>query len=90
MEDAGFEVQSVDNIGVHYSQTIKLWYDHWRRNEQAMASKYSEKWYRIWCFFLAYSAIIASQGSATCYQIVAHKNLNSVNRKRYLSRRVLA
>jgi cyclopropane fatty-acyl-phospholipid synthase-like methyltransferase len=90
MEDAGFEVQSVDNIGVHYSQTIKLWYDHWRRNEQAMSSKYSSRWYRIWCFFLAYSSIIASQGSATCYQIVAHKNLNSVNRKRYLSRRVVA
>ena len=90
MEDAGFDVQSVDNIGVHYSQTIKLWYDHWRRNEQAMSSKYTSRWYRIWCFFLAYSSIIASQGSATCYQIVAHKNLNNVNRKRYLSRRVVA
>ena len=40
MENAGFEVQSVDNIGVHYSQTIKLWYDHWRRNEEAITRQH--------------------------------------------------
>jgi cyclopropane fatty-acyl-phospholipid synthase-like methyltransferase len=86
LEDHGFEVQSVDNIGIHYSHTIKLWYNHWKSNENKMTDKYSQKWYRIWMWFLSYSSIIASQGSATCYQIVSHKNLNKFNRKRFLNR----
>ncbi len=35
---------------------------------------------QIWEFFLAYSTIISRQGSATCYQIVLHKNINSFHR----------
>ena len=35
---------------------------------------------QIWEYFLAYSTIIARQGSATCYQITLVKNLNSTHR----------
>lgn len=35
---------------------------------------------QIWEFFLAYSTIISRQGSATCYQIVLHKNINAFHR----------
>lgn len=35
---------------------------------------------QIWEYFLAYSTIIARQGSATCYQITMVKNLNSKHR----------
>lgn len=36
--------------------------------------------FQIWEYFLAYSTIIARQGSATCYQIVLVKNINSTHR----------
>jgi cyclopropane fatty-acyl-phospholipid synthase-like methyltransferase len=90
LEDGGFEVQSVDNVGVHYSETIARWYDNWKRNRSQVVKTYGERWYRVWLWFLAWSAIVSSQGSATCYQIVAHKNLNAINRKRYWSRRLMA
>jgi len=35
---------------------------------------------QIWEYFLAYSTIISRQGSATCYQIVLVKNMNSLHR----------
>jgi hypothetical protein len=35
---------------------------------------------QIWEFFLAYSTIASRQGTATCYQIVLHKNINSFHR----------
>jgi sphingolipid C9-methyltransferase len=35
---------------------------------------------QIWEYFLAYSTIVARQGSATCYQIVLVKNMNSTHR----------
>ena len=45
-----------------------------------MEAKYGQRWFRIWEFFLAWSTIIARQGSATCYQITMVKNINSTHR----------
>ncbi|KAJ9151790.1 Cyclopropane-fatty-acyl-phospholipid synthase [Pleurostoma richardsiae] len=80
LEGAGFEVKSVDTIGVHYSATLWRWYRNWMANREKVEAKYGKKWFRIWEYFLAYSTIISRQGSATCYQIVLVKNLNSTHR----------
>ncbi|RPA94005.1 S-adenosyl-L-methionine-dependent methyltransferase [Choiromyces venosus 120613-1] len=80
LEGAGFEVKSVDTIGVHYSATLWRWYRNWMANREKIEAKYGSRWFRIWEFFLAYSSIISRQGGATCYQIVLHKNLNAFHR----------
>ncbi|KAI9785247.1 MAG: Sphingolipid C9-methyltransferase 2 [Peltula sp. TS41687] len=80
LEGAGFEVKAIDTIGVHYSATLWRWYRNWISNKDKVVAKYGVRWYRIWEFFLAYSTIISRQGSATCYQIVLVKNLNSTHR----------
>ncbi|KAI9175635.1 hypothetical protein H9P43_005999 [Blastocladiella emersonii ATCC 22665] len=80
LECAGFEIREVQTIGVHYSATIDRWYLNWQSNREAMVEEIGERWVRIWDVFLAWSTIIARQGSATCYQILAHKNLNKFDR----------
>ncbi|KAL8717063.1 MAG: hypothetical protein Q9225_005661 [Loekoesia sp. 1 TL-2023] len=80
LEGAGFEIKSVDTIGVHYSATLWRWYRNWMANREKVEAKYGNRWFRIWEYFLAYSTIIARQGSATCYQITMVKNLNSTHR----------
>ncbi len=35
---------------------------------------------QVWEFFLAYSTIASRQGTATCFQIVMVKNINSTHR----------
>jgi cyclopropane fatty-acyl-phospholipid synthase-like methyltransferase len=80
LEGAGFEVKSIDTIGVHYSATLWRWYRNWMANRDKVEAKYGKRWFRIWEYFLAYSTIISRQGSATCYQIVLHKNINSFHR----------
>lgn len=84
LERAGFEVHRVENCGVHYSLTIKAWYDNWISNTKEIhESKYAtnragnkkgEFWYRLWVIFLAWSTIIAAQGSSTVFMITCHKN----------------
>jgi cyclopropane fatty-acyl-phospholipid synthase-like methyltransferase len=74
MERAGFEVHRVENTGCHYSLTIKAWYDNWIQQEENVVAKYTAWWYRLWVVFLAWSAIIAAQGSSTVFMITAHKN----------------
>ncbi|KAJ1528292.1 hypothetical protein HK096_009843 [Nowakowskiella sp. JEL0078] len=87
LERAGFEISSSDTIGVHYSATLFRWYVNWLKNKDQIVKSYGTRWYRIFEFFLAYSAIISRQGSATCFQIVAHKNLNSVDRNQFINHR---
>merc|ERR1719181_752314 len=87
LELAGFEVHSVETVGRHYSWTLKAWYDYWLANrKKPELKKYSEldmpefgisskgSLNRLWEIFLAWSTIASGIGSATCYQIVCHKN----------------
>lgn len=80
LEGAGFEVKSIDVLGVHYSATIWQWYKNWLSNRDKVVAKYGERWFRIWAYFLAYSVIVARQGSSSVFQITLHKNLNAFDR----------
>ncbi|KAL5523758.1 hypothetical protein ACEPAG_7931 [Sanghuangporus baumii] len=80
VEKAGFEVKSVDVLGVHYSATLYRWYQNWVSNKDKVIQAYGERWYRIWVFFLAYSTIISRQGSFSLFQLTLRKNLNAVHR----------
>ncbi|KAG0150696.1 hypothetical protein CROQUDRAFT_72573 [Cronartium quercuum f. sp. fusiforme G11] len=80
LEQAGFEVKSVDVLGVHYSATIYRWYKNWLSNEDKIKAKYGDRWFRVWQFFLAYSIITSRQGSVSVFQITLHKNINAYHR----------
>jgi cyclopropane fatty-acyl-phospholipid synthase-like methyltransferase len=79
-ERAGFEVHRVENCGVHYSLTIRRWYDNWQRNRAAVVEKYGERWFRLWSMFLGWSALIGAQGSSTVFMITLTKNTKNDKR----------
>jgi cyclopropane fatty-acyl-phospholipid synthase-like methyltransferase len=87
LERAGFEVHSVENIGIHYSLTIDRWYRNWLRNRDAVVKGYGERWFRLWEVFLAWSVLIAERGGSTAFQIVANKNRSAFERKRWIGER---
>lgn len=89
LETAGFEIRSIETIGIHYSLTIKRWYDNWMNNKAEVQKGYGEFWYRLWSIFLAWACLAAGQGSATCYQIVLNKNTSSFDRKIFVGKRYL-
>lgn len=84
-ELAGFEVHSVETIGRHYSHTLHKWYDNFMSNyaEISAKPKYPARLCRLWEIFLAWSVIASGQGSATCYQILMHKNKYDYPRDRW-------
>jgi cyclopropane fatty-acyl-phospholipid synthase-like methyltransferase len=73
-ERAGFEVHRVENCGVHYSVTIRKWYENWLLNREAIVAKYGERWFRMWSMFLSWSTLIGAQGSSTVFMITLTKN----------------
>lgn len=90
MEKAGFDVNSAENVSVHYSLTLRRWHENWQKNREGVLRTYGERWYRLFHFFLAWSWRIGDQGTAACFQVVAHKNLDRFDRRRFLQRRTLA
>jgi len=87
LETGGFEINSVQTIGVHYGLTLHAWYDLWVSNKAKILKdpKYGVRWYRLWEWFLAWSAIIAKQGTSACFMIIAHKNLNTQVRYQWVT-----
>lgn len=85
LEKAGFEIHSVENIGIHYSRTIQLWYYNWQRNKQQVLDAYGQWWFRCWEIFLGWSVDIAKQGNSTCFQIICNKNRDDYNRPRWFN-----
>ena len=67
----------VENTGVHYSVTIRKWYENWCRNEAAIVAKYGQRWFRMWSMFLAWSTLIGAQGSSTVFMITMAKNIKN-------------
>lgn len=84
IEKVGFEVHSVENIGIHYSKTIHHWYKNWMSNKDKVLAKYGERIYRMYEIFLGWSVLIARHGGSSAYQIVCHKNLNHFNRSSFI------
>jgi len=86
LEYAGFEIHSVEVVTYHYAITIKRWYDTWVKNREAVVKAYGERLWRMYYLFLGWSVLIAYQGTSGCYQIVAHKNVNSFNRGQFVGK----
>ncbi len=84
LENVGFEIHSVENVGIHYSKTIDQWYDNWMSNKDKVIARYGERTFRMYQVFLGWSVRIAAQGSSTCFQIVCNKNLDEFNRNRWI------
>lgn len=90
LEKAGFEIQSAENISIHYAHTIRKWHKNWLAHKDVILKNYGERWFRIWHIFLGWSARIGDQGNAACFQVVANKNLDQFNRNIFIGPRFFA
>jgi len=75
LERSGFELHRLENCGAHYARTIEMWHDNWVSNKDKVISSYNKWWYRMWDVFLAWSTMIARQGTSSVYMMVCHKNM---------------
>lgn len=90
LEKAGFEIQSAENVSIHYAITIERWHKNWQAHKEQILKTYGERWYRLWHLFLAWSWRIGAQGNAACFQVLANKNLDTFNRRVFIGQNPLA
>jgi sphingolipid C9-methyltransferase len=79
-EKAGFEISDVERMSSHYILTLRAWRDLWVSNKDAVVKAYGERWYRLWYFFLHWSALMGDQGTGFTYQVTMHKNHEKFDR----------
>jgi len=74
LEQAGFEVQNVHNLGNHYSKTLHHWQQLWESKKDSVVKVYGERSWRRWRVFLAWSVRMARRGGSTVQFITATKS----------------
>merc|ERR1719160_2037562 len=74
LEQAGFEIQNVYNLGNHYSRTLYHWQQTWEAKKDTIVKAYGERSWRRWRVFLAWSVRTARRGGSTVQFITATKS----------------
>ena len=68
--------------GIHYASTLEEWKKRFIKNKQTVLKNYSEKFYRLWLFYLS-SCEFAFRWTDQCnFQILLDKDINIAPRTR--------
>ena len=70
-----FVMEDWHNFGADYDKTLMAWYDNFVKNWDKIKNKYSERFFRMWKYFLLSSAgSFRSRNHNQLWQIVLSKN----------------
>lgn len=85
-----FSVLDVENLRLHYAQTLRHWLQRYQQHEETVLELYDDSFRRAWRLYLAGSIASFSTSLLQLYQVVfAHSDNNHVPRSReflYLSK----
>ncbi|MBI1397407.1 MAG: methyltransferase domain-containing protein [Betaproteobacteria bacterium] len=69
-EEHQFSVLDVENIRLHYAQTLQHWLDRFESHEDKVREMYDERFVRMWRLYLAGSKATFLVGALQLFQIV--------------------
>jgi len=69
-----FVIEDLHNFGIDYDKTLMVWYANFKSNWDIINDKYDERFYRMWKYFLLYSAGTFRVRRNQLWQIVLSKN----------------
>jgi len=77
MERAGWEVQDVENLRLHYARTCRHWAERLRARADEARAIVGERTYRTWLLYLTCSSVAFAAGSIGLYQVLVRKQGDS-------------
>lgn len=79
LEPYGFSVLDVENLRLHYAETLKHWLARYRAHEQEVAEMFDERFVRMWRLYLTGSISGFTVGTLQLFQILfARSGLNEI------------
>ncbi len=77
MEEAGFEIQDVENLRQHYAKTLRHWVSRLESRHEIALEHVSEATFRVWRLYMAASAVEFESGGTGIHQILASRRPDS-------------
>lgn len=82
-EQGDFSVLDVENLRLHYAQTLSHWMDRFTENQDQVSEMYDEHFTRAWRMYLAGSIAAFRAGSLQLFQVVfTHGSNNQLPQSR--------
>ncbi|MEN6449375.1 MAG: cyclopropane-fatty-acyl-phospholipid synthase family protein [Thermoguttaceae bacterium] len=82
-ERPGFSVLDVENLRLHYSQTLRHWLDRFEASAGRVANMFDERFVRTWRLYLAGSCAAFAAGGLQLFQVLfARSGQNDIPRTR--------
>ena len=69
-EDARLSVLDVENIRLHYADTLRAWLERYEENVDAVRDMFDEPFVRAWRLYLAGSITAFVRGTLQLFQVV--------------------
>ena len=78
-ESSNFSVLDVENIRLHYAETLKAWLERYEENVEAVRDMFDEPFVRAWRLYLAGSIMAFVRGNLQLFQVVfARSGANNI------------
>ena len=86
IEKTGLILSDMESLIHHYDKTLKSWLDRFLSNKEKAKRKYSERFCRMWEFYLAATSSAFHYRDLLVYQLQIVKNFQSIpsNRRDYI------
>ncbi len=76
-EPTEFSVLDVENLRLHYAQTLRHWLERFENSVDQVRSQYGERFVRMWRTYLAGSVAAFESGYLQLFQVVFAKNMSN-------------
>ncbi len=78
-EPSGFSILDVENLRLHYAQTLRHWLQRFEASAGRVAEMFDERFVRAWRLYLAGSCAAFASGALQLFQVVfARRGINNI------------
>ena len=77
MAEENFHIVDVENLRLHYNQTLLCWLENYREHIGKVGEMFDERFVRMWDLYLAACAAVFHNGIVDLHQILATKGVNN-------------
>jgi cyclopropane-fatty-acyl-phospholipid synthase len=78
-EPSGFSILDVENLRLHYAQTLRHWLERFEASAERVAGMFDSRFVRMWRLYLAGSCAAFASGALQLFQVVfARPGVNDI------------
>lgn len=78
IEKSGLWLTDLENLRIHYAQTLQLWYRRFRQNRETIARLYDERFCRMWEMYLLGCEMTFRYQDISVFQLQISRDINTL------------